>query len=83
VFLGTPHRGANKAKWASIATKFATIVLKDHNDKVIEALSRGAETLERIQTAFSKILISLPVWTFFEDHQYEKMGKVSITNSSI
>jgi hypothetical protein len=76
VFLGTPHRGSNKAKWASIATNFAAAVLKDHNDKVIEALSRGAETLERVQTGFSRILISLPVYSFFEDHQYEKIGKV-------
>lgn len=76
VFLGTPHRGSNKAKWASIATNFAAAVLKDHNDKVVEALSRGAETLERIQTGFSRILISLPVYTFFEDRQYEKIGKV-------
>lgn len=64
VFLGTPHRG------------FAAAVLKDHNDKVIEALSRGAETLERVQTGFSRILISLPVYTLFEDRQYEKIGKV-------
>lgn len=76
VFLGTPHRGSNKAKWASIATNFAAAVLKDHNDKVIEALCRGAETLERVQTGFSRILISLPVYTFFEDLQYEKIGKV-------
>jgi protein SERAC1 len=76
VFLGTPHRGSNKAKWASIATNFAAAVLKDHNDKVVEALSRGAETLERVQTGFSRILITLPVYSFFEDRQYEKIGKV-------
>lgn len=74
--MGTPHRGSNKAKWGSIATNLATVIMKDHNDKVIDALSRGAETLERIQTGFSKILITLPVWSFFENYQYEKIGKV-------
>lgn len=74
--MGTPHRGSNKAKWASIATNLAVVLMKDHNDKVVDALNRGAETLERIQTGFSKILITLPVWSFFENHQYEKIGKV-------
>lgn len=74
--MGTPHRGSNKAKWASIATNLAAVIMKDHNDKVVDALNRGAETLERIQTGFSKILITLPVWSFFENHQYEKIGKV-------
>lgn len=71
-----PHRGSNKAKWASIATNFAAAVLKNQNDNVIEALSRGAEALERVQTSFSRILISLSVYTFVEDRQYEKTGKV-------
>lgn len=74
--MGTPHRGSNKAKWGSIATNLAAVVMKDHNDKVIDALNRGAETLERVQTSFSKILMTLPVWSFFENHQYEKIGKV-------
>lgn len=76
VFLGTPHRGSNKAKWATIATNLMGIVLKDNNSRVAEALVRGSETLERIQTNFSKFLITLPVWTCYEDLQYEKIGKV-------
>ena len=40
-FLGTPHRGGNHVAWAKIATNFASIVLKDHNARVIDALTRG------------------------------------------
>lgn len=76
VFLGTPHRGSNKAKWATIATNLMGMVLKDHNSKVVDALVRGSETLERIQTSFSKFLITLPVWTCYESLQYEKIGQV-------
>lgn len=77
VFAGTPHRGSGKAKWASIATNFAHLVLKDHNDKVVDALERGSETLERLQVNFSKILMSLPVFSFFEDYQEQgSIGKV-------
>ena len=77
VFLGTPHRGADKARWAHIATNLMGAVFKDHNSKVTDALVRGSETLERIQTNFSKFLITLPVWSCFEEYQYEKIGKVS------
>lgn len=78
VFMGTPHRGSNKAKWATIATNLMGVVLKDHNSKVVEGLVRGSETLERIQTSFNKFLITLPVWTCYEDIQYEKVGKVNV-----
>lgn len=78
VFLGTPHRGSDKAKWANIATNLMGVVLKDHNSKVVDALVRGSETLERIQTNFSKFLINLPIWTCHEDLQYEKIGKVRL-----
>ena len=40
-FLGTPHRGGNHTAWAKIATNFATMVLKDHNSRVIDALTKG------------------------------------------
>ncbi|MCJ1457769.1 hypothetical protein MMC28_008138 [Mycoblastus sanguinarius] len=76
VFLGTPHRGSNKARWACVATNLMGVLQKDHNSKVTDALVRGAETLERIQTNFNKFLITLPVWSFFEDQQYEKIGKI-------
>ena len=54
------------------------VVLKDHNSKILDSLVRGSETLERIQTNFSKFLITLPVWTFYEDLEYEKIGKVRV-----
>lgn len=57
------------------------VVFKDHNSKVIDGLVRGSETLERVQTNFSKFLITLPVWTFFEDLQYEEIGKVGATHN--
>jgi hypothetical protein len=59
-----------------IATNFATVVLKDNNSKLITALSRGSETLERLQNDFSKIAMSLRIKTFFEDYRYPKIGKV-------
>ena len=70
IFAGTPHRGADKAQWASCATHMAKLVRKDSNDKLIEALKRGSETLERLQSDFARILPNLPVYTFSEDHNF-------------
>ncbi|KAI9823926.1 MAG: hypothetical protein M1832_002244 [Thelocarpon impressellum] len=76
IFAGTPHRGSNKAAWASIASNVAKIVLKDQNDKVVDALNRGSETLERLQYNFSPILPRLKIFTLLEDHNYSKVGKI-------
>ena len=46
-FLGTPHRGGNHTAWAKIATNFAGIILKDHNARVVDALTRGKPLLWR------------------------------------
>jgi hypothetical protein len=70
IFAGTPHRGADKARWVSIATNLSKFVLKDPNDYLIQALKRDSETLERLQSDFARILSSLPVYTFSEDHDF-------------
>ena len=79
VFAGTPHRGSSKAAWGSIATNIAKVVLKDQNDKVIDALNRGSETLERLQWSFSGVLPRLKIVTCLEDLNYSKAGKVHLS----
>ncbi|KAH0538580.1 hypothetical protein FGG08_004830 [Glutinoglossum americanum] len=75
-FAGTPHRGSEKAKWAHFATSFATVILKDHNDKLVDALKTGSEVLERLQLDFARLMSSLKIYSFFEDYQYPKIGKI-------
>jgi len=77
VFAGTPHRGSDKAKWGRIANNIATIVLKDNSSALVTALSRGSETLERLQNEFARVIGSLRIYTFFEDYRYPQIGKVS------
>jgi hypothetical protein len=76
VFAGTPHHGAEKAKWPLVETNLATVVLKDNSSSLLTALSRGSETLERLQNDFSKIAMSLRIKTFSENYRYPKIGKV-------
>ncbi|KAI9824247.1 MAG: hypothetical protein M1832_002054 [Thelocarpon impressellum] len=76
IFAGTPHRGSNRAAWASVATKVARHALNDRNDKVVKALNRGSATLERIQHGFSPILTRLRIFSLLEDHTYSMIGKI-------
>ena len=76
VFAGTPHRGSNKAAWASIATNLVKLVSEDHNDRIISALCRGSETLERLQHSFSGIALNMKLFSFFENEQTYNIGKV-------
>ncbi|KAH8748169.1 Alpha/Beta hydrolase protein [Hyaloscypha sp. PMI_1271] len=82
IFAGTPHRGADKAKWGKIATNIATIVLKDNNSALVGALCRGSETLERLQNDFARVIDSLRIYTFFEDYRYPKIGKIVDNDSA-
>lgn len=81
MFLGTPHRGGNQVAWAKIATSLATAVYKDNNKRVIDALSRGSEVLERLQDSFSSIVGQLDICSFFEDHAYGILGSKVRTKS--
>lgn len=75
-FLGTPHRGGNHTAWAKIATNFANIVLKDHNDRIVDALKRGSEILERLQDSFCGIVTQISIFSFLEDLAYGTAGKI-------
>lgn len=45
IFLGTPQKGSDQAKWNGIATNFAKVLKKEHNDTIVNALSRGVQCL--------------------------------------
>lgn len=79
LFAGTPHRGADKAKWASIAGNLAKFLQKDHSGKLIESLKRGDEVLERLQDRFKYILRHFAIYTLLEELEYPKIGKVTVT----
>ena len=85
IFLGTPHRGSDAAKWATIATNLAKLLRKDHNDKLIEALSRGSSVLETLQSTFSNTSLCerFAFWTFSEEREYPQIGKIVEDDSAV
>ncbi|KAB8067067.1 hypothetical protein BDV29DRAFT_163796 [Aspergillus leporis] len=83
IFAGTPHRGADKAKWATIAGHLTRFVLKSPNTRLTEALERGAHTLERLQGDFSRILLGLPIYTFSEEREFPGNGIIVDRDSAV
>jgi hypothetical protein len=66
IFFGTPHRGSNHAAWKLLAEKLSALVLRDESEASVDALTRGAEVLERLQDSFSGLLDGMSVHSFFE-----------------
>lgn len=83
LFAGTPHRGADKAKWAATATTLAWYLQKDPSKEVLNTLKRGSEVLERLQDSFRDNLEHFGVYTFVEDVGYPKVGRIVEKDSAI
>ncbi len=82
IFLGTPHRGSNKATWATVARSLSEAVLHDHDPRIVEALIRGSEVLERLQDCFSGLLHGISVYCLFETLPVSVVGKVSTASKA-
>lgn len=82
IFAGTPHQGSDKAKWANIATKLATIIQKDHNSKLSESLRKGSDTIETLQHWFKNIENHFQVFTLVEEVPVHKVGAIVEADSA-
>lgn len=73
VFLGTPHRGSNAASYGRIAYLLTkTFAFQSANTKLLTALEKNSETLDRISTEFFHTLESyknLRIASFSEEKQ--------------
>jgi hypothetical protein len=67
IFLGTPHRGSDKASLAKVVASIVGVV---HNTNVnlLRDLERDSQTLDRIGDRFRPMLEKHPfsVWSFVE-----------------
>ena len=83
IFLGTPHKGSDQAKWDGIATNLAKVLKKEHNDTIVNALSRGSSALEGLQSSFAGISDRFSYSTFSEEREYPGIGKIVDDESAI
>jgi hypothetical protein len=82
-YLGTPHKGSDQARWDGIAANSAKIPRKDHDDTIVDALSRGSSTLESLQSSFTGISDRFQYSTFTEEREYPNIGKIVDDKSAV
>ncbi|OOQ91479.1 hypothetical protein PEBR_00838 [Penicillium brasilianum] len=81
-FLGTPHRGSKSASMGRWAFRLTEILGGQRaNTKLIRALERNSESLERISDSFYKTLKKrkdLRICSFVEEKEVRKLGLIGM-----
>ncbi|KAF8243164.1 hypothetical protein K440DRAFT_614045 [Wilcoxina mikolae CBS 423.85] len=71
IFLGTPHMGANLARWGKMAEMLVRMVTTkswvDSNDALIHALGTNSETLQNITDSFVGLSTQFRMFFFWEE----------------
>ena len=83
IFLGTPHRGSNKASWGEQARKFVSY-FKTTNSSLVKDLDEKSEKLAKIGDSFPSLLNTrgkqantrIEVVCFYEGQPMGSLGKV-------
>ena len=83
IFASTPHRGADPAHWPAMATRLAKFIQKDCSDKLVNALQRGSDVAEILQSNFAKIIKSFGIYTLFEELPYPGIGTIVEKDSAV
>ena len=83
IFLGTPHKGSELARWAKCLANVVGVV-KQANSSIVRQLEKDSEELERIQDNFdillrsreAKALPPIHIKCFFEEKPITGIGQV-------
>lgn len=79
VFLGTPHRGADLATWATTASRLAQALGKASNDELLSSLKTGSPVLESLLNSFAGIQSRFNIYSILEAQAIQGIGKVRVT----
>ncbi|KAI1192246.1 Alpha/Beta hydrolase protein [Nemania serpens] len=83
VFFGTPHRGADAAQWALLATKIAGAVVPRLRPGHLKLLTRNSEGLYKISEDFQHLAPRYAIVSFYEEFAYNRFwGKVIVDRDS-
>ena len=66
VFLGTPHRGSEKASYGKILANVATVVMNKPKPRLISALQSNSDSLAQLTSNFKHQLPSYQIVSFYE-----------------
>lgn len=84
-FLGTPHRGSKTASLGKIAWNCTVIATNRPNLRLLQALERNSEILDRIGDSFSQTLLKhdIAVYSFREEQETRKFWIFNTMNGSL
>jgi hypothetical protein len=66
IFLGTPHRGSEKATYGKVLATVATGLLNKPPPRLVQALQENSGALMRLTTDFRFQLPNYQVYSFYE-----------------
>src|SRR5436309_7324797 len=66
VFLGTPHRGSEKASYGKLLANLATAVMNKPTSRLVSALQANSDSLMRLTSDFKFQLPNYHVVSFYE-----------------
>lgn len=75
MFLGTPHRGSKSASLGRYTYNITRVATKRPNIKLLMALERNSEVLDRVTDAFNQMLLKTEIrlYSFREEPETRKM----------
>lgn len=73
-FLGTPHRGSSSASIGKLAYQIKVVATKRPNLKLLQALEKNSETLDRVGDSFRQTLLKqkIYIYSFREEKETRK-----------
>ena len=81
VFLGTPHRGTNAAKWGSIVATSAKALGLRTEDSILKDLQEDSESSRDLLYEFTLWAnrASVMIMCFFEQHETDYGKRLGVT----
>ena len=75
LFLGTPHRGSRAASIGKIAYQITQIGTRRPNTKLLRALERNSETLDRVGDGFIQSMLkhNIKIYSFREEVEIRRL----------
>ncbi|KAK7688526.1 hypothetical protein QCA50_008064 [Cerrena zonata] len=83
IFLGTPHRGSEKASLAQIFTNMVKLTGKQPNNAILQALKRGSQILEEQRNNFASISANMRVVCAYEEYESGALGMIVPKDSAV
>jgi len=82
VFLGTPHRGSDKAAYGKVLATLATAVLHKPAPQLVNALQANSDALMRLTTDFRFQLPRYQVYSFYETKPMKMLSSLVVEKHS-